>query len=602
MQALILAAGMGKRLKKYTKKNTKCMVEVNEKKLIDRTIENLLAINIKKIIMVTGYEGENLRRYLEENYKNRNINFLFIENKKYKETNNIYSLYLAKDELEKDDTILLESDIIFEQKVLEKLLINKNENIALVAKYEQWMDGTVVTIDDEDNINEFFDKQEFNYNNANKYYKTVNIYKLSKQFSREYYNHFLEAYIKAFDKNDYYESVLKVVNRFKDSTLKALDISGCKWYEIDDQQDLDIASVIFAEEKDIVRQYEKRYGGYWRFNPIIDFCYLVNPYFPDKKYIDKIKYSLTDLLVSYPSGLSIQNKLAANIFNVDEENIIVGNGAAELINNLRYVIKGKLGVFIPTFNEYVRCFPNCEIIKINTKETDYKVTKELIYKNIDNLDSIAIINPDNPSGNFIHYKDIIEIIEKFNNEKKYIIVDESFIDFADKDIKYTLIDDNLLEKYPYLIVIKSISKSYGMPGIRLGVMACSNKEILKIIKENMSVWNINSLGEYFLQTFNLFKDKYELSCEMIEKERNYLQKELGKFQNIKVYPSQANYIMLHLDGVNCDQLASKLLYNEGIYIKRLNNKEGLKEGNYIRIAVRDRNDNLKLIKAMEKYL
>ncbi len=601
MQALILAAGMGKRLKKYTLNNTKCMVEVNGKKLIDRTITNLISSNIHKIIIVIGYEGQKLKNYLEKKYKN--VEFLFIENQKYSETNNIYSLYLAKDELEKEDTILLESDIIFEQKILERLIKSENKNIALVAKYEQWMDGTVVTLDEEENINDFFEKQEFNYDNTKKYYKTANIYKLSKEFSKEYYNHFLEAYIKVFDKNDYYESVLKVVNRFENSTLKALDISDCKWYEIDDSQDLDIASVIFAEKKEIVKKYEERYGGYWRFNSIIDFCYLVNPYFPDKQYFDKIKYSLNDLLVSYPSGLSIQNRLAANMFNVDEEKIIVGNGAAELINHLRCIVKGRLGVFIPTFNEYVRCFPDCEIIKINTQEQDYKITKELIYNNINNVDSIAIINPDNPSGNFISYDDIIEVIEKFNKNKKYIIIDESFIDFAEESCRYTLIDDTILEKYPYLIVVKSISKSYGMPGIRLGILTCSNKEVLEIIRENMPVWNINSLGEYFLQTFNLFKNQYLLSCDKIAEERNWLKRKLKGLKNVKVYDSQANYIMCSLENINCEELVSKLLYNDNIYIKRLNAKEGfLKGSNFIRIAVRNRHDNEKLIKAMEKYL
>lgn len=138
MQAVILAAGMGKRLGKYTKDCTKCMITVGNKKLIDRAVEALKQAGISRLIMVVGYEGEKLEHYLKENVKDMEL--VFIYNHDYTSTNNIYSLYMAKKELVKDDTILMESDLIYDYEVLQKLVSEPYENMVVVAKYEQWME------------------------------------------------------------------------------------------------------------------------------------------------------------------------------------------------------------------------------------------------------------------------------------------------------------------------------------------------------------------------------------------------------------------------------------------------------------------------------
>lgn len=348
MQAILLAAGKGSRLGKYTKNGTKCMVNVNNKKLIDRTLESLLNIGVKKIIIVVGYKKEDLKNYISEKYQQLDIKF--IENLDYERTNNIYSLYLTKEEFMKDDTILLESDIIYEQSILEELITSKHKDIALVAKYSQWMDGTVVTTDNNQNILSFIDKTAFDYKNVDKYYKTVNIYKFSKKFINKFYINFLESYIKTYGSQDYYESVLKVIIGLKDVNLKALDVKDKKWYEIDNPQDLEIAELLFLTGSEKLEKYEKRYGGYWRFDKVLDYCYLVNPYFPTSNYIDRLNYFSRELITSYPSSLNIQNFLASSLFDkVSEKNIIIGNGATELINNLKHIIKGKLGGGITNF-------------------------------------------------------------------------------------------------------------------------------------------------------------------------------------------------------------------------------------------------------------
>lgn len=601
MQAIMLAAGKGSRLGKYTKNNTKCMLEVNGKTLLERAINALLNANINKLVMVIGYKMDNLKKYIKEKGLDKLINIEFVENNDYDITNNIYSLYMAKDYLVKDDTILLESDLIYDESIIKKLVDSRYVNAAIVAKHEDWMDGTVVTTDDDNNIIEFIEKSDFDYNNVDNYYKTVNIYKFSKEYMKNFYLPFLEAYITAYGKNDYYELVLKVISSIPKSGLKVFKLTNEVWYEIDDCQDLDIATLLFANEKERLNLYQKRFGGYWRFNGLIDFCYLVNPYFPTKNMIDKIKFNLEKLLVSYPSTMSIQNNCISRFFNIDENKILVGNGAAELINQLKFVLNGSIGVPVPTFNEYVRCFPGFEIIEINSSEKNYNITKDLLMSYIDKVDNLVIINPDNPSGSFIDYNDMIEVIEKYNEKGKRIIFDESFIDFADKKVRYTLLNDEILEKYENLIIIKSISKSYGVPGLRLGVLATNNKTILETIKNNMPVWNINSFAEYFLQIFVPFSKKYIQACDKISEVRAQFVAELKKIDFLKVYNSQANYVMAELTNVDSSDLTLYLLKKYNILIKDLSFKKGFENKNFIRIAVKSLEENNLLIEALKKY-
>ena len=309
MQAIILAAGMGKRLGELTRHNTKCMVEINGVKLIDRLLRQLSEVELQRIIIVTGYYGERLQQHVGAIYNN--IPVKYVHNVVYDKTNNIYSLALAINYLQEDDTLLVESDLIFEDGLFKLVVDDPFPNLAIVAKYEPWMDGTMVKLNEERDIINFVLKKNFEYAEIESYYKTVNIYKFSKEFSVSTYIPFLEAYTKARGNNEYYEQVLRVITLLEYCDLKALPLDNQRWYEIDDVQDLNIAETIFANSNDRLALYQKRYGGYWRFPGLLDFCYLVNPYFPPVLLKEEMKASFDVLLSEYPSGLEVNNLLMA---------------------------------------------------------------------------------------------------------------------------------------------------------------------------------------------------------------------------------------------------------------------------------------------------
>lgn len=599
MQAVILAAGMGKRLGELTKNNTKCMVKINGISLINRLLEQLSKLSLNKIIIVIGYEGEKLKNYLGYSYKT--IEIEYIENPIYNKTNNIYSLYLAKEKLLEDDTILIESDLIFEDSIFTLLEQSSYPNVAVVAKYESWMDGTMVRIDNENNIINFIPKKAFRYEDIAIYYKTVNIYKFSKEFARNQYIPFLEAYIHALGNNEYYEQVLRVITILDNCNLKALILNNEKWYEIDDIQDLDIAETIFSNDNERLSKYQQRYGGYWRFPGLLDFCYLVNPFFPPQKMKDELRSNFDKLLMEYPSGMKINSLLIAKYFNIKQNYVCVGNGAAELIKSLMSQLNGKIGIISPTFEEYPNRKSTNDIITFypQNKNFSYEIKELQTFYENKNISSLLIVNPDNPSGNFIPPKELLTLAQWTKNKNIQLIIDESFVDFSDASTNNTLLQDNILEEFTNLIVIKSISKSYGVPGIRLGVIASADTNLINFIKKDVSIWNINSFGEYYMQIFGKYESDYKLACQKFIQERERFYQQLTKISYLRIIPSQANYFLCEVYSPYTSRSITELLLNKyNILIKDCSNKKGFNHKNYIRIAVRSKFDNDQLVSAL----
>lgn len=601
MQAIILAAGMGKRLKELTRNNTKCMIKVNGVTLIDRMLHQIQNQNVSRIVIVAGYEREKLKDYISTLGIKTPI--VYIDNPIYDKTNNIYSLSLASDYLCQEDTLLFESDLIFEDAVLDVLVNDPRPTLALVDKYESWMDGTCVKIDENDNISAFVPGKKFKFNEIKDYYKTVNIYKFSKEFSESHYVPFLKAYEKALGENEYYEQVLRVITMLDNPGIKVKRLDGQRWYEIDDIQDLDIAESNFAPDEDErVSLLQGRYGGYWRYPKLLDFCYLVNPYFPPDKMKDELRANFDTLLTQYPSGMRVNSLLAAKNFGVHQENILVGNGAAELIKSLMGYLHGKVGFIRPTFEEYPNRYDRCNSVDFIPDNRDYSYTADdiMMYFSDKDIQNLILINPDNPSGNYIPKKDLLRLVDWAGKNKIRLIIDESFADFSD-EIDNTMIEQEILSNNEHLFVMKSISKSYGVPGLRLGVLASGDSETISRMKKDVAIWNINSFGEFYMQIAEKYNKDYAKALVKIRAERARFQSELARIKGIRVIPSQANFIMVELDEkISPKELLKKLLIRHNLLIKELTTKTNGR--NYLRLAVRDTHDNDVLLDALKEEL
>lgn len=388
-----------------------------------------------------------------------------------------------------------------------------------------------------------------------------------------------------------------------DPEIEAKPLNGQKWYEIDNIQDLNIAESIFMPDEDEkVKLFERRFGGYWRYPGMLDFCYLVNPFFPPERLKDEIRANFDSLLENYPSGMEVNALLAAKNFKVRKENIIPGNGAAELIKSLmENIITGRTGFIRPTFEEYPNRYSENESVIFDSSSLNYKYSADDVINFFGDKDisSLIIVNPDNPSGNYIDKTGILKLIVWSAENKCRLILDESFADFSDEPDN-SMIKQQILDSNPNLFIVKSISKSYGVPGLRLGVLASGDKEIISSIKKDVAIWNINSFAEFFMQIFEKYRNDYNSALVNFRSEREYFIKALESINGLRVLPSQANFVMAeikHESSLTSGELVKRLLSGHNILIKNLSGKTG---GNYIRLAIRDHRDNDILLNALRE--
>jgi histidinol-phosphate/aromatic aminotransferase/cobyric acid decarboxylase-like protein/choline kinase len=601
MQGLILAAGMGRRLGEVTRDRTKCMITVNEITLIERLLRQLSHEGIRRVVIVIGYFGEKVKDLIGDTFEG--IEIEYIENDVYYKTNNIYSLYLAKEILLQDDTILFESDLILEDSVIKQVINAAYKDLAVVAKYQNWMEGTAIILNEHDFVIDMIPKKYIDHSKNVNYYKTVNIYRFSREFSENIYVPFLEAYCKAVGHNEYYEQVLRIVSILEDKTLRALILDREKWYEIDDANDLSIAETLFAEEQYELESYYQRFGGFWRFPFLLDFCYLVNPYFPSPQMLHEMGDSFPSILTQYPSGQGIMQSLAANIFHTSPAQIVVGNGAAELIKSLQQGWDGITGIVRPSFDEYgYRTDPERLRVFIPSNENfSYSADDLREFVQANGIERLVLINPDNPSGHFIREDEVLYLCSALERLGCEMVVDESFVDFAQESVKFTLFSSETLKKHSNLIVIKSISKSFGVPGLRLGVLA-ANEELIQKMSKDVSIWNVNSVAENFLQIIVKYESEYKDACSKIANERERFYKKLNEIDFLRVLPSEANYFLCELDSpYSSTALARYLLHYHNILIKDCSGKPGIGDQQFVRIAVRGTEDNNRVLDILPQF-
>jgi len=587
MKAIILAAGYGNRMRPLTDNEHKTLLKINNFTILDNIIDSLINNSVNDIVIVTGYRNKELQKYLSKNYSK--ITFQYIHNKDYKTTNNIYSLSLAFQKIKIDsDIILIESDLIYDHKIINKLINSNHENVALIDKYHSGMDGTVVKLGNDMKIIEVIPPhlQDSNFNFNNKY-KTLNIYKFSMNFTNDVFSKLLNYYSKVIDDNCYYELILGILIYMQKESIYGLLVDNKDWIEVDDTNDIRIAEYKFAKnkKKEIL---EKSWGGYWNYD-IVDFSFIRNMYFPPPSMIADIKNNFEDLIWNYGSSNKIMNKKLSYFLLLNEKYLIALNGAAQIYPTLKSIFFEKKALLPnPTFGEYERIFKNKSYFD-DLGKFDLNEIKSAVSKN----EVIVFVNPNNPTGSLIDSFKLFDIIKKFPN--KFFIIDESFIEFSDSKSFIYFIDDFKLKN---VLVLTSMSKSYGFPGVRLGYAYSRNNEVLSSIKDAIPIWNFNSIAEYSLEIMLKYRNEYANSIKKTINDRNDFMK---MFKNqkwvYKVYNSEANFILTETSP-KLINVIDKLLNDNSIYIRDVSSKFNDNKI-YFRFAIRLPDENKLLINTIE---
>ncbi|MEN8443796.1 MAG: aminotransferase class I/II-fold pyridoxal phosphate-dependent enzyme [Cyanobacteria bacterium J06555_13] len=578
MKAIILAAGEGRRLRPLTRTVHKTLLKVNGKALIEWMIDSLLTHQITDITIVTGYLVDELKTFVNSAYPQLTVRY--VHNSRYSETNNIVSLAIALENTPlTTDVLLLECDLIFEPAVLQRLLEAPYPNVALVDRYRiGHMDGTVVSVKKDGAIAQFIPPQQqddgFDFTDK---YKTLNIYRLSKEFCQDYLKSILSNYARTVDDNAYYELILGLLVYLNQSVIYAVILEDEKWAEIDDPHDLNTAKFLF-EPQQRKALLEASHGGFWNYD-VLDFCYLRNMYFPTESVLCELRSNLTNVLHNYGSSQTILNQKLAYFLRCEPQRVVALNGAAQVFPFLRQQFANKPVVIpTPTFGEYARMFPQAQ-----TYNAQHALDWQQLGDRAKQGSLIVIVNPNNPTGTTVQTEQIYQFA--LAHPQVAICVDESFIDFSDQDSLQPLLEARPLSN---TFVLKSLSKSLGVPGLRLGYVYTTNKALQKQLEREVPIWNMNSVAEHFLERLLKHREAIAASFERTKQDRAEFSAQLETMPLVEqVYPSGGNFLLVR---VGCDRatlaiLVENMLAQHNIYLKDISNRFD-DDQSYLRFAVR----------------
>ena len=580
----ILAAGLGSRLGKYTEANSKWLIEVNGTSLAYRYLKAFYKNNINNILIVTGHASQDLIQSVNSINKEFNLNLIYVHNQFYSTTNNIYSLDLALKEVvnrDFDRLIIAECDLFISEEATNGFLKSTKGNYLLASPYQYWMDGSCISCENEGAVKRLLNKNEIPYDNYSGLFKTVNWYSFDREYIKNKLQPFVNIYNSRISNISYYELVIKILLEISDIPLKLHLIDSSQWYEIDDISDLSNAECLDDILAGKFDSLVTRYGGFWKFPWLTDLTLLVNPYFPTNKMKKEISFLIERTIGEYPSSQKCISKLASKTLSVSDQEIIVGNGVCELMMNILPNIKGKFEIAVPFFLEYESILGNA---LINLKETE----------DFSALNHLIIVNPNNPDGKVISFKRIIEIAQKLEKNNKFLIYDESFADFY-RDEEISLMHTKILDKYKNIIVLKSFGKTYGIAGLRLGILASGNKKIISKFKKYIPIWNINTPAEIFLDLLPRYKNEYDNSILKISEIAQEFFHKFEKINNKKiyVYKPTANFLLIKFHNEMEIHHATEDLFKNGFIVKTIIGRQGLPKY-CMRIAVLNPESNDKV--------
>ena len=589
MKAVILAAGYGNRMRPLTDQVHKTLLQVGGKTIIDRIVEGLHRVGILDIVVVTGYLKEDLEKHLLRSHPDSC--FEFVHNPRYRETNNIYSLSLALNAMNIDDDILLiESDLVYEDGVIDRLLASPHPNVALLDRYRSGMDGTLVTVSDgviTSIIPPHLQHEDFDYHGK---FKTLNVYKFSREFCNQIFRRLLTFYTKVIDDNCYYEMILGILIYVQKEVVHAEILDDEEWSEVDDPNDLRVSEFVFNKENRLAI-LETTFGGYWA-HDIVDFCFIRNMYFPNPAILSEMKNNLSNLVQNYGSRQEVLDEKLAYFLLCSRERVHLLNGVSQIYPILRSLYAHKpVLIPSPTFGEYSR------FEGFNSYSDQVGIAKGDVEAEAQECELVVFVNPNNPTGTFLEAEWVHQFAARY--PEKTVLVDESFIDFADGPSVFELLERTPLSN---VIVIKSLSKVLGVPGLRLGFCYSHDPSFHRAVGDALPIWNSNSLAEFFLEVILKHRQSLAESFHKTKKDRAEFAERLANEPFVRrVHESAANFILVELEGsVKARKLASWLLAKRGVYVKDVSDRFA-DEKRYLRLAVRLPEENNRLVEYLERY-
>ncbi len=347
----------------------------------------------------------------------------------------------------------------------------------------------------------------------------------------------------------------------------------------------------------------KQHGGYYRHN-FTDHAYLYNLYFPPRNVFSHLKNNIHNLVLNYPMAQNALAELIGDIISQAAKKVVVGNGAAEIIKILSGSLAKKIIVPVPSFNEYANAAPKGHVVEFPLEFPSFQLGVDKFADEAIKVgaDIAIVVTPNNPTSMLVPKADLIRLAKKLKTKNCMLIIDESFLDFADSKEQISLEQD--INKYSNMAILKSMSKAYGICGLRIGYMLTDNAYFAQAVRNGIHIWNINGFAEEFLRILPRYKQEFEDSCEKVKADRDVLYKQLCIIDGMTVFKPDANYIYCRLPdaALSGPEVTKRLFIEHNIYIKDSTGKTQPDADRYIRITSRTQEENNTLIDALMKVM
>lgn len=600
--AVILAAGQGSRLGLFTRRLPKPLLPVAGRAMIERSLECLSEAGVERATIVVGHLADRIEARLGGNYGGVALDY--VRSDRYRSTNDIYSLWLAREQLS-GDTLLLQPDVVYDQRVLGVLAeAPRDSNLIAVARHQAEFDGTVVSLDPDGRVAGMFygadQDAAFDYRDK---FKTMNIYLFRDRFLRESFVPALDRFVTRENRSDVcFEQVLANPVRAGDHSFHAVDCTDLPWYEVDTHEDRRAAERVLTRDCDRLEAVAAEHGGFWRYG-LADHRLPTNQHFPPPALLEELRAGLPTLVTQYPVGQARLTEIAASAFDLDPDHLVVANGSSPLIKSLVGRQDLRVGVVVPTFNEYENATPAGRLVRFALPGDSFQLDVEAFAEHCRRhaVELAAIVNPNNPTSIAVPAAQLRWLATALAEHDCRLLVDESFLDFCPEPDEVSVAGE--LGAHPNLIVLKSVSKVYGVGGIRLGYASSSDRDLLAQLRDDLPIWDVNAFAEQFLRLLPRYQTEFEESCRTVRRERDALARSLREIDGLDVFPASANYVFLRLpQGLSARALTEVLLLEHSLLVKDCGGKSMPEGDGFIRVGSRNEADNACLVEAFAATL
>jgi len=596
-RAIVLAAGMGKRLRPFTAHLPKALVEVNGTPILVDTLRRLQHLGVCEAVLVVGYRGDRIRRRIGDRFGSLDIRYVEVED--WANSGNIRSVWAARRFLDRD-VFLIEGDVYLGDGLLDRLVERRGSgSVAAVVRYDHDHPGSALRIDDRGTVVEWCPRVE---GAVDSWLKTVNVYLLEAAFLERFFLPEVERRVAEGAVKGFYEAVLDNIGRAP-GPLVTVPCDDLSWVEIDDPVDLAAAWDRFRPVGPSFDEVLSTHGGWWR-HEFTDHAYLCNPYFPPDDLLEHLRADLTELVTSYPTGQRQLAELMGEATGQPPEHLVVANGASELIALLCAMPQRGLVVPVPSFNEFEARTRPSHLRRFALPPTTFDLDVDALAHAVSTwrADWAVVVTPNNPTGRAVPRDDLLRLAKRLAELQCRLVVDESFVEFAEAGRAASV--EDAVGVHPNLSVLRSLSKVHGVAGLRLGYLLSSDPALVADLRGRLPVWNVNGPAEEFLRLLPRYAGALEESCRRVRRDRDELHAALCEVQGLAVVRSEANFLLCRLPDEAPDgrDVARTLFERHAILVKDCSGKTMPAGNRYLRLAVRTPAENHRLLEALREVL